>query len=97
MPNSPNLALESVISRILDTVIARAYDLDGPSHTDIATALMVITTRWAKELIPPAQIRVTVDQTLNEPAPMLMIQEIDIPGRKPLPPWCLGVVEPLDQ
>lgn len=89
----PDPTLKHAVSEALDHAIARAYDFDGPTPEDIGLVLVQLTTRWARGVLTPAQILETVHAVLSEPAPVLRVTEMAIPGRTPLPNWCLGVIQ----
>lgn len=62
-------------------MVIRAYDVPGPPTDEVARVILQTTTRWARDLIPPAEALEVVTVTLREPAPQIIVTEISIPGR----------------
>lgn len=72
---------DRAVREAFNDMIIRAHDVQGPATEEVARAILQITTRWARDLIPPAEALEVVAATLREPAPAVIVAEISIPGR----------------
>lgn len=76
---------DRAVREAFDQMIIRVYDVPGPPTDEVARAVLQTATRWARDLIPPADAIEVVTATLREPAPPIIVTEINIPGRRQFP------------
>lgn len=72
---------DHAVREAFNQMIIRIHDVPGPPTDEVARAVLQTATRWARDLISPAELGEVVAATLREPVPAVVVAEISIPGR----------------
>lgn len=76
---------DRAVREAFNEMVIRVYDVPGPPTDEVARVVLQTVTRWTRDLIPPVEVGEVVAATLREPAPQIIVTEINIPGRRQFP------------